>query len=191
MDLLDVCIELILLLGELSLPVAEVLLLLLHNLCESLVEFHHLGLELDAVGDVVLLELGGRVSKEHAKGLDINLLLRDTGLQQSSSGKLNLLHSVVGVVLLDSGVDEIQHAMTHDNLSKPEEVAMVGVVHLGNSPGVLAATSLLSISSNDGVMAADDGKRHLGGVMGADTIILAGGVDLDIVSIDGSSNLVC
>jgi hypothetical protein len=191
MDLFNVGVEFILLLCELSLPVAEILLLLLHNLGESPVKLHHLGLELDAVGDVVLLELGGRLSKKHTEGLSSNILLRGTSILHGASCKLNLLHSVASVMLLDGSVDKIQHTVAHHNLPQPDEVAMVRVVHLGNAPGILTAPGLLSITSHDRIVTADNGKRHLRGVEGAKIVVITGSVDLDLVSVDSSSNLEC
>lgn len=189
MDLLDVSIEFILLLGELCLPVAEILLLLLDNLRKSLVELHHLGLELDAVGNIVLLKLGRRLSQKNTQRLASNLLIRDTSLLESFPSKLNLLHPIIGIMLLDRGVNEVQHAMAHDDLPQPKEVAMVGVVNLSNSPGILPTTSLPSILANNNVMASNDGQRYLLGKVVGQIIILAGGVDLNLVSVDGGSNL--
>lgn len=166
---LEVLVEAVALGNELLLPLAETLLLDLDLLGEALAQVLLLFLELGVV------ELAG------------------TSLAELAS--LHLLGAISLVVLLLGGVDEVEHVGTDQDRTELLEVAVVLVLHLSDTPGVLTALDNTAIVGLDILLGTDHGERHGGhqaaGVGGSVLVILLDrrGVDLDTLGLNHSANL--
>ncbi len=121
--LLEVLVEAVALGDELLLPLSEALLLDLDLLGEAL-----------AKSLLLLLELGV-------------VQLPGAGLAELTG--LHLLSTVRLVVKLLGGVDKIQHVGADEDGSELLEVAVVLVLDLGNTPGVLAALDNATVACLD------------------------------------------
>src|SRR6266536_25653 len=108
---LQILVQLVPLGDQLLLPLSESLLLDLDLLCESLPQVLFL-----------FLELG---------------VIQLPGSSLAELPSLHLLRTVGFVVHLLGGVDEVKHVSTDEDRSEFLEVAMVLVLHLGNTPSVL------------------------------------------------------
>jgi len=167
--LLEILVEAVPLGNELLLPLPEALLLDLNLLGEALAECLLLLLEFGVV------ELAG------------------TGLAELAS--LHLARAVDLVVVLFGCVDEVEHVGANENGPELLEVAVLLVLHLGDTPAVLAALDSPAIRSGDVLLAANDGERHCldEGACVLETgvvILLEGrGVDLDVLGFDDGTNL--
>lgn len=166
--LLEILIETITLSNELLFPLSEALLLDLDLLSESLSQSLLLFLELGVV------ELPGSSLAEFAS--------------------LHLLCSVGLIVKLLSGVDKIEHVGADQDGSQLLEVAVVFILDLSNTPGVLTTLDDAAIAGLDVLLRADNGKRHSGHkatrVLGSSLVILLdrGLVDLDVLGLDDAHN---
>ena len=124
-------------------------LLLLHLLLEHmlhvLLHLHKLGL----VQGTLLLELGQGVNlSEHS----IVLLV---------SHPQQLLSTVVLVVNVVGELAQLLHVCADQHLAKLDKVAVVLVVDLNHTPGVLAAADKASIGSLNGLVRSDNGEGDL------------------------------
>ena len=108
---------------------------------------------------------------------------------------LHLLSAVGFVVRFFGGVDEIQHVSSDENGAEFLEVAVVLVLDLGDSPGVLAAFDDTAIAGLDVFLGADDSEWHSchkgSCVLGGSLVILLNGwcVDLDALGFNDSADL--
>lgn len=167
--LLEVLVEAVALGDELLLPLPESLLLDLDLLGEALAESLLLLLELGVV------ELAG------------------TGFAELAG--LHLLRAVGLVVKLLSGVDKVEHVSSDKDRAELLEVAVVLVLDLGNTPGVLATLDDAAITSLDVLLGSDDGEgngsHEAAGVLSGGLVVLLdrGLVDLDVLGLDNGDNL--
>ncbi len=162
----------------------ELALLFLHLLLE---DHLHLGLhlgELLLVQSALLLLLDSRVD-----------LLEDAGvLRNTHSNKLVgtvvFIEGVVGMLL------ELLHVGADEHLAQLDEVAVLLVVDLDGTPGVLTATDSTSVGGLDLVGGTDNSKRNLG----HDLVVLSNGLlivelvtgpfeDLDTMVLDVGQDL--
>ena len=132
--LLEILVKTVALSDELLLPLSEPLLLNLDLLGKALSQSLLLLLELGVV------ELSG------------------TGLAELAG--LHLLGAVRLVMQLLGRVDEVEHVGSDQNRSQLLEVAVVLVLDLGNTPGVLATLDDASVTSLDVLLGTDNGKWH-------------------------------
>lgn len=166
---LKVLVEAVTLSNKLLLPLPEALLLNLDLLGETLAECLFLLLELGVVQ-----------------------------LPWARLAELPCLHlaSAVGlVVVLLSGVDEVEHVGSNEDSAELLEVAVLLVLDFGNTPGVLATLDGTAVVGLDVLLGTDDGEGHgvdetacvlhSGGVV----ILERGSVDLDALSIDHLAHL--
>ncbi|KAI6757469.1 hypothetical protein HG531_003294 [Fusarium graminearum] len=137
------------------------------------------------VGALLLLLDSGVDLLEHAG------VLRHTHSKQLV-GTVVLVKLVVGVLL------ELLHVCSDEHLSKLNEVAVLLVVDLDDSPGVSTATDLAAIGTGDLVVGTNDGERNLGHdlVVLSDRLLVVELVtgtlkDLDTVVLDIGKNLYC
>lgn len=109
--------------------------------------------------------------------------------------RLHLLRTVGLVVLFFGRVNEIQHVSTDQNRTELSEVAVLLLLDLSNTPGVLTALDDLSFVVLDILLRSDHGERHSGHqgsrmVGGMFVIVFNGGrVDLDTLSFDNIADL--
>ena len=166
---LQVLVEPVTLADELLLPLAETVLLDLDLLGKSLSQALFLFLELWVVQ------------------------LSWAGLAELSG--LHLLGSVCLVVRLLGGVNEIQHVCADQDRAKLLEVAVLLVLDLSNTPGVLATLDNASITSFNILLGTNNGEWHSGHkaacVLGGWFIVLLNWwrVDLDALGLDHGANL--
>lgn len=110
---------------------------------------------------------------------------------------LHLLRAVGFVVRFLGSVDEIEHVRTDKDRAELLEVAVVVVLNLCNTPGVLATLDDAAVGGLDVLLGTDDGERHGGhqsaSVNSGGLIVLfdRGLVDLDALSLDDSADLFC
>jgi len=167
--LLEVLVETVPLGDELLLPLPEALLLDLDLLGEALAESLFLLLELGVV------ELAG------------------TGLAELAS--FHLACAVDLVVVLFGCVDEVEHVGANENGPELLEVTVLLVLHLGDTPAVLAALDSPAIWGGNILLAANDGEGH--GLDERACVLETGvivflkrwGVDLDVLGLDDGANL--
>jgi hypothetical protein len=167
--LLEVLVETVSLRDELLLPLPEALLLHLDLLGEALAKSLFLFLELGVVqlARASLAELAG----------------------------LHLACAVGFVVVLLGCVDKVKHVCANEDSPELLEVAVLLVLHLGDTPAVLTALDSPAVGSGYVALAADDGKGH--GldegtcVLEASIIIFLkrGSVDLDVLSVNDGADL--
>ena len=168
-SLLEVLVETVALGNELLLPLAEALLLDLDLLGKALAERL-----------LLLLELGV-------------VQLPGTGLAELAG--LHLLSTVGLVVQLLGGVDEVEHVGADEDGAELLEIAVVLVLHLSNSPGVLATLDDAAIAGLNILLGTDDSKRHgvhkATRVLSGSLIVLLdrGLVDLDVLGLNDGDNL--
>jgi hypothetical protein len=166
---LEVLVQTVTLSNELLLPLPEALLLNLDLLGETLAERLFLLLELGVVQ-----------------------------LPWACLAELPCLHlaSAVGlVVVLLSGVDEVEHVGSDENCAELLEVAVLFVLDFGNTPSVLATLHGTAVVGLNVLLGTDDGEGH--GVdeaacvlHGGSVIVLKrGSVDLDALGIDHLAHL--
>lgn len=167
--LLEVLVEAVALGDELLLPLPESLLLDLDLLGEALAESLLFLLVLGVV------ELAG------------------AGLSELSG--LHLLGAVRLVVQLLGRVDQVQHVRADQDGTQLLEVAVVLVLHLGNTPRVLTTLHDTAVSSLDVLLGADDRERHGGHetarMLSGSLIVLLDRrlVDLDTLGLNDGTNL--
>jgi hypothetical protein len=167
---LEILVESVTLGDELLLPLSETALLDLDLLGEPLAQVLFLLLELGVV------QLAGSCLAELAG--------------------LHLLGAVGFVVGLLGSVNKIQHVGADQDGTELLEIAVVLVLNLGNTPGILATLNDTAIVGLDILLRTNDGERHsshqAAGVGGGVLIILLNrrGVDLDALGLDNSANLV-
>lgn len=166
---LEILVETVALGDEFLLPLPESLLLDLDLLGEALAESLLLFLELGVVE-----------------------------LPWASLAKLPCLHllcAVCLVVVLFSGVNEVEHVGSDKDSAQLLKVAVLLVLDLGNTPRVLAALDGAAIVGLNVLLGANDGEGH--GVDEAVGVGHSGGivvlerrlVDLDALSINNLANL--
>jgi len=166
---LQILVQAITLTDKLLLPLSETVLLNLNLLREPLSEVLFLFLKLGVIK------------------LSWSRLTEFTGL--------HLLSAVGFVVRFFGGVDEIQHVSSDENGAEFLEVAVVLVLDLGDSPGVLAAFDDTAIAGLDVFLGADDGEWHSchkgSCVLCGSLVILLDGwcVDLDALGFNDSADL--
>lgn len=169
MSSLEILVEAVALRDELLLPLAEALLLDLDLLGEAL-----------AQGLLFLLELGV-------------VELAWPGLAELAG--LHLLGTVGLVVRFFGGVNEVEHVGADQDRAELLEIAVVLVLHLGNTPGVLTTLDNTAVVGLDVLLGTDDGERHgshkAAGVGSSVLIILLDGwgVNLDALGLNNSANL--
>jgi hypothetical protein len=167
--LLEIFVEAVPLGNELLLPLPETLLLDLDLLSKALAKSLFLLLEFGVV------ELAG------------------TGLAELAG--LHLACAVDLVVVLFGCVDEVEHVGANENGPELLEVAVLLVLHLGNTPAVLATLDGPAIRSGNVLLAANDGERHClderACVLEAGVVVLLErrGVDLDVLGLDDGADL--
>lgn len=154
LELLALAVELLLHFAvtgvELLLALLELALLLGDLLLEDHLHLElHLG-ELLLVQRALLLLLNGRV--------DLFEDARVLGDAHGSEllGAVVLVEEIVGVLL------QLLHVRANEHLAQLDEVAVLLVVDLNDTPGVAAATDLAAFGSGDLVVGADNSERHLG-----------------------------
>lgn len=187
-QLLALALELVLHLAMTSVQLLLTLLELGFLLGDLLLEHElHLGLhlgELLVVQGTLLLLLHSRVDLlEHAR------ILRDTHLQQLV-GAVVLVENVVGVLL------ELLHVRADKHLPQLDEVTVLLVIDLNDTPWVATATDLTAISVGDLVSRTNNSKGNLGQdlvVLGNRLLVVklvTGALeDLDLVVLDVGENL--
>lgn len=167
--LLEVLVEAISLRDKLLLPLPEALLLDLDLLSEALAKSLFLLLELGVVqlARTCLAELAG----------------------------LHLAGAVGLVVVLFGCVDEVEHVCANEDGPELLEVAVLLVLHLGDTPAVLTTLDSPAIRSRHIALAADDRERHGldegASVLETGVVILLERrcVDLDVLCLDNSADL--
>lgn len=132
--LLEILVEAVALGDELLLPLPEALLLDLDLLGEALAE-----------SLLLLLELGV-------------VELAWAGLAELAG--LHLLCAVCLVVKLLGGVDQIEHVSSDEDRAELLEVAVVLVLDLSNTPGVLTALDDAAIASLNVLLGTDNGEGN-------------------------------
>jgi hypothetical protein len=132
---------------------------------------------------------------------EVLFLLLELGVVQlawSSFSKLPCLHllsTVRLIVRLLGGVDEVKHVSADEDGSKLLEVAVVLILNLGNTPGVLTTLYNLAFVVLDVFLGANNGEWHGGrqatGVGSSVFVILLDWwlVDLDTLRRNNSTNL--
>lgn len=166
---LQILVEAVALGDELLLPLAETLLLDLDLLGETLAQVLFLLLELGVVQ------------------------LAWAGLAELAG--LHLLGTVGLVVRLLGGVDKVEHVGADQDGTELLEVAVVLVLNLGNTPGVLATLDDTAVVGLDVLLGTDNGERHsshqAAGVGSGVLVILLDrrGVDLDALGLNDTADL--
>lgn len=166
---LQILVEAVPLGNELLLPLSEALLLDLDLLGESL-----------AQSLLLFLELG---------------VVQLPGARLAEFPRLHLLCAVGLVVLLLGGVDQVQHVGSDQDRAQLLEIAVVLVLHLRDTPGILTALDDAVVLSLHILLGSDHGKRHGGheaaSVGGGVLIVLFDrrGVDLDALGFDDGLDL--
>lgn len=166
---LEILVEAVALSNELLLPLPEALLLDLDLLGEALAESLFLLLEFGVV------ELAG------------------TGFAELAG--LHLACAVDLVVVLFGCVDKVEHVGANENGPELLEIAVLFVLHLGDTPTVLATLDSPAIRSGDVLLAANDGEGHgldeRACVLKTGVVVLLErrGVDLDVLGLDNGANL--
>jgi len=166
---LEVFVETVALGDELLLPGTEALLLNLDLLCETLAQSLFL-----------LLKLG--VIKLAWPGF-------------AKLARLHLLCAVGLVVVLLCGVDQVEHVGADQYSAQLLEVAVLLVLDLGHTPGVLSTLDAATVGSSDILLGTDDGERHgsdegLSVSEGGLVIFFKGRrVDLDALSLNDVADL--
>jgi len=135
-SVLQVLVETVPLGDELLFPLPEPSLLLLDLLGEPLPQIL-----------LLLLELGV-------------IELPRTSLTELAS--LHLLRTVGLVVLLFGGVDQVQHMSADQDAPQLLEIAVVLVLDLGDSPGILAALDDTTVRGLDVLLTTNDSEWHGG-----------------------------
>ena len=166
---LEVLVETVALGNELLLPLPESLLLDLDLLCESLAE-----------GLLLLLELG---------------VVQLPGAGLAKLPCLHLLCAVCLVVVLLGGMDEVKHVSSDQDSTELLEVAVLLVLDLSDTPGVLTALDGAAIVGLNILLRANNGEGH--GVDQAVSVGHGGGivvlkrrlVELDALSFKHLANL--
>ena len=167
--LLEVLVEAVPLGDELLLPLPEALLLDLDLLGKALAESLFLLLEFGVV------ELAG------------------TGFAELAG--LHLACAVDLVVVLFGCVDKVEHVGANENGPELLEIAVLFVLHLGDTPTVLATLDSPAIRSGDVLLATNDGEGHgldeRACVLETGVVVLLErrGVDLDVLGLDDGANL--
>jgi hypothetical protein len=167
---LEILVESVALGDELLLPLSETALLDLDLLGEPLAQVL-----------LLLLELG-------------IVQLAGSGLAELAS--LHLLGTVSLVVRLLGRVDKIQHVGANQDRTELLEVAVILVLHLGNTPSILTTLDDTAVVGLDILFGTNDGERHsshqAAGVGGGVLIVLLNwrGVDLNALGLDNGANLV-
>jgi hypothetical protein len=166
---LQILVETVALGDELLLPLPETLLLHLDLLGEAL-----------AQRLLLLLELGV------------------VELSRACLAKLPCLHllcAVCFVVVLLGGVNQVEHVGSDEDSAELLEVAVLLILDLGNTPGVLATLDCATVVGLDVLLGADDGEGHgvnqaVGVLHGGSIIVLERGlVDLNALSINDLADL--
>jgi hypothetical protein len=109
---------------------------------------------------------------------------------------LHLLCAVGLVVVLLGGVDQVEHVCADQDSAKALEVAVVLVLNLGNTPGVLATLDGAAVARLDILLGANDGEWHgsdeAAGVLETWLIVLLEWwlVDLDALGVNDGTYLV-
>jgi hypothetical protein len=166
---LQILIQAVALGNQLLLPLSEPLLLHLDLLGEALAERLFL-----------LLELGV-------------IKLPWTGFAELPG--LHLLRAVCFVVVLLGGVDEVQHVGADEDGAEFLEVTVLLVLHLGNTPCVLAALDVAAVVGLNVLLGANDREGHgvdesAGVLHGGGIVVLERwGVDLDTLGVDDLAHL--
>lgn len=166
---LEIFVKTITLLDKSLLPLAEAVLLNLDLLSELLPEQLLLFLELGVV------ELAG------------------TSLAKLAG--LHLLCTVGLVVCLFRCVDQVKHVRADENRAELLEIAVVLILHLGDTPRVLAALDNAAIASLDVLLGANNreghGSHELLSVAGSIVVVLLnwGLIDGDALGLNDSTNL--
>lgn len=169
MSTLQVLVQAISLRNQLLLPLSEPLLLDLDLFCETFSERLFLFLELWLVQ------------------------LARSGLSEFTC--LHLLRPVSLVVLLLGGCDEIKHVVANQDGAELLEIAVLLVLNLSNTPGVLTALDDAAVGGLDVLLGTDDGERHGGdecaGVGSGVLVVLLNWwlIDLDTLSFNDISDL--
>lgn len=134
---------------ELGLGLCQLGLLLLDLLLEDvlhvLLHLHELGL----VQGTLLLQLG--------EGVDLS----EDGVILLVAHGDQLLRTVVLVVDVVGELAELLHVGADQHLTELDEVAVVLVVDLNDTPWVLASTDMATISSLDNLVRSDNGEGDL------------------------------
>lgn len=167
--LLQIFVQAVALGDQLLLPLSETLLFHLDLLGESLPELL-----------LFLLELG---------------VIKLSGSRLAELACLHLLCAVDLIVRLFGRVDQVEHVGADEDGAELLEVAVLLILDLGNSPGVLAALDGAAIGSADVALRSYHGERH--GSHQATSVLQAGlvillewwGVHLDALSLNDISNL--
>ena len=166
---LQILVEAVALGDELLLPLAETLLLDLDLLGEALAQVLFLLLELGVVQ------------------------LAWAGLAELAG--LHLLGTVGLVVRLLGGVDEVEHVSADQDGTELLEVAVVLVLNLSNTPGVLTTLDNTAVVGLDVLLGTNHGERHgshqAAGVGSGVLVILLDrwGVDLDALGLNDTADL--
>jgi hypothetical protein len=167
---LQILVQLISLCNQFLLPLSESLLLNLDLLGESLPQTLFF-----------LLELG---------------VIKFPRSSFTELPRLHLLSTVGFVVHLLGCVDQVKHVCADEDGSEFLEVAVVFVLNLGDTPGVLATLDNASIAGLDILFGADNSEWHGGhertGVLGSGLVVFLDRwlVDLDSLSFDDRSDLI-
>ena len=155
---------------------------LLLSLPESLL------LDLDLLGEAL------------AKSLLLFLELGVVELPWASLAKLPCLHllcTICLVVVLLGGVDEVEHVGSDKDSAELLEVAVLLVLDLSDTPGILTALDGAAVVGLNVLLGANDGERHsvdqaVSVRHGGSIVVLERGlVDLDALSINDLANLYC
>jgi hypothetical protein len=161
---LEVLVEAVALSNELLLPLPEALLLDLDLLGEALAERLFL-----------LLELG---------------VIQLPRARLAKLPRLHLAGAVGLVMVLFGGVDQVEHVGSDEDGAQLLEVAVVLVLDLGDSPGVLSALDSAAVVGLDVLLGTNDGEGHgvdeaAGVLHGGSVVVLEwGSVDLDALRIN-------
>lgn len=92
-------------------------------------------------------------------------------------------------------VDQVEHVSSDEDRAQLLEVAVLLVLNLSNTPGVLAALDDAAVASLDILLRANDGEWHgrhqAAGVLGSGFVVFLDrwSVDLDSLGLDDSPNL--
>lgn len=132
--LFEILIQAVSFMDELLLPSSESLLLDLDLLCETLPQCFFLLLEFGVVQ------------------------LPRSGLAELAS--LHLLCAVYLVVVLLGRVDQVEHVIADKDGSELAEVAVVLVLNLGDTPGILAALDAATVGSRHILLRSYHRERH-------------------------------
>lgn len=109
---------------------------------------------------------------------------------------LHLLGTVGLVVRFFRGVNKVEHVGADQDRAELLEVAVVLVLHLGDTPSVLTTLDNTTIVGLDILLGTDDGERHgshkAAGVGSSVLVVLLDGrgVNLDALGLNHSADLI-